>query len=258
MPKIPVMISAADEVQYFIDYISNNIADYKLNSITGGNMGDIPSIQTSHPLSIEYGNLLSAGPDGNYSSILPAVGVELIDDGEFPTQFLGSGKVSIEITQAMIDEWKALTPSEMIRSEFTISQETITAIQDLLDAKEEDGEKLYALKEEYLQSQTVNISIWSYHYDLTRMLYRVLRSILKRAKHDGSLHGLKNMSIKAQPSLYNYEFGMTMFGAEFTAEFVNTHCDLIIDDSIGTLKSVEESILSPDVKSKPIFVAKGA
>ena len=96
-----------EEVQYFLDFIKNNIAQYRLSEFTNGVMGDVPSINAAHPLAMEFGALLSSSDPDNYSSILPAIGVELLHDKPFEKDTLGRGYKVEEVYHLCSNTWKS-------------------------------------------------------------------------------------------------------------------------------------------------------
>jgi len=253
--KIYFSMFSVDEIRYFADFIEDNIADYELNELSNGHMGDVPNIILSHPLAAEYGALLDATDGDNYTSVLPAIGVELLDDNESEKQLLGQGYKSEEITQAFITQIAAIDMKDRYKQGILMSDTVKDAIQAAKTAKA--GEALWAVTTQYIQNQSVNISMWSNQPELTRLLYLTMKSLLKRAKLDlAQNHSVKNLSISGQTALYNYEFGGTRYGAEFVCTFVNSHKDIIIDSSLLTLTEVEH-YLRKTGKVGPTFVKLG-
>jgi hypothetical protein len=257
MATIPIIEYSVDERSYFLSFIKEHISEYKLSELTGNYMGDVPSIQNAHPLAVEYGNMLSASAEGaeNYTSILPAIGVELTENGEGGQQYLGAGKRSYEITQDYIDEKTAIELKDRFKNGLILSSTNLTNLQAMKTAKGSD--ELWSTKKSYLQDVNLAISIWSDHPDITNILFNVLGDILKRAKHDISSNGVKNMKIQGIGSIYNFEFHKTLYGAEYTINLINSYDQITVDDSIGTISQVDESVVSSETQSKPIFVGKG-
>ena len=239
MAITPVIQQSIDEVDFFINYIKQNIRKYGLHELTNGNMGDIPNIIGAHPLAMEYGNFIGQDKDGNYTSILPAVGVELIDDNDHNQQYMGSGYKTYEITQDWIDAVTAVALKDRFEDGIVLTDTNLAQIQTDKTAKA--SEKLWAKSSTYLMNQNVNISCWSDNWQVTRILYIVLRSLLNKLKHVLSENGAKNAILSGQGAIYNYEFNQTLFGAEFNLRFINFHRDVDVDPSLTTTKSVEES-----------------
>lgn len=244
---------AADEIQYFIDFLTNNIQGYKLNELTSGYCGDIPSIVEGHPLALEYGNLLSSGDADNYTSILPAIGIELLDDTPSQQNTLGNRYKLEEVTQSFVDGVTAISLEDRFNNGIVMGDVVKQSIQDMITAK--SGEPLYSRTNMYMQDQMINISIWSDHGDVTRILYVIVRGLLNRAKRDLSSQGVKNVMIRGQNALYNYEFGKTLFGSEFNVTLINTHKDIEVDTDLVTLNEVEH-YLNETGKAGPDFVTK--
>lgn len=252
---ISIIQQSVDEVDFFIKYISQNIAKYDLHELTNGNMGDIPNIIGSHPLAVEYGNALNADDNGNYSSILPAIGIELIDDNDNGQQLMGSGNKVFEITQDYIDQAGAISLKDRFDSGIVLSDSNLSKLQT---AKTNKGSsELWGTASKYLMNQNVNISCWSDNWQITRVLYVVLRSILHSIKHALSENGAKNASLSGQGAIYNYEFNQTLYGSEFNLRFINWHQDTNVDPSIGTTLQVESSRFGEEGKSKPTFKGIG-
>jgi hypothetical protein len=256
--KIPIVSFNVEEIAYFISFFETHISEYGLHELTNGNCGDIPSIVASHPLSMEYGNILSSQANGesNYTSILPAIGVELLNDSESPQQFMGSANQNIEITQDYISAINNIELKNRFKSGYALTKTNLTNLQT---AKTQKGnEKLWGKKNSYLQDTQIGISIWDTNPQITRILYIIVRDLLKRIKHEISLLGIKNTKIDGIGSLYNFEFDKTWFGAEFTINFKNQHHQIIVDDSVVTIKSVEESVFSSSSDSRvtPVGIGK--
>lgn len=228
---------SVDEVQYFIDFFTNNIQQYRLSEITNDNCPDLPSINGAHPLAMEYGALLSSSDPENYTSFLPAIGVELIDGGEADRKTMGRGYKVEEATSSWINSIKSLSPKDRFKSGIFAADTTINNIDTMKTAK--GSEKLYARSNKYMQNNFINVSVWSFDIDLTRAVFLVTRALLHRTKLDISGQGGKNLSVNEQGALYDFTFGETAFGAEFQVRFINVHKNIEVDDSLDTLKSVE-------------------
>lgn len=243
---------AVEPITYFLNYMENNIADYELHELTNGHMGDKPNFVEAHPLAMEYGALLSAGDPDNYTSILPAVGIELLDDGENEKQLLGQGYRVEEITQAFVTTVAAIAMKDRLKDGILMSDTIKDALQAAITAKA--GEKLWSVTQQYLQTESVNISIWSNNTTVTRLVYNAIKAILKRAKLDlATNYTVRNLSIKGQTALYNYEFGETLFGAEFSLTFMNSFKNIKVDTASTTIKSVEHHLMETG-KAGPTFV----
>jgi hypothetical protein len=251
MSQILFTQSGFDEVQFFINYLTDHIAAYQLSKLTNGISGDVPSINNAHPLAMEYGNLLASGTE-NYTSVLPAIGVELVDDNPDSKQLLGGGWHTVEITQAMLTAYAALTMEQRYLAGIIMSDDTLAALQAAKTAK--GTAALWAAKETYIQEQEVSISIWSNMFRVTRIVYQVVRALMKTAMRDASKIGIKNLRSQGQGALYNYDFAQTLFGAEFKISMVNSISVFIVDASIGTIADVEEYFNDPTGAVGPTFV----
>jgi len=235
---------SVNEVDYFLKFLTDNLPKYKLSELTFGMCADLPSISGAHPLSVEYGNAMNVGENGEFTSILPAIGVELMDDVEPAQQLLGAGQRSFEVTDDYLSSIESLTLRSRFRNGVLMADSVLKGLQA---AKlDKGGEALWGKMDKFLQQQTVAISIWSNHIDVTRNVYLVLRNILKEAKRDLSSQGVKNVNVTGQVALYNFDFGYTLFGAEFNISLLNVHDNISVDSDIGTIKHVDESAIPVD------------
>jgi len=233
---------ALNETNWFINYIKDNIAAYHISELTNGICGDVPSINGAHPLALEYGNMLASTLAGseNYSSILPAIGVEFIDDNEFDRQPLGSGHQSTIITQTFLTQAAAVSLKDRMDQGIIMSKTALDAIQAAKTAK--GTAALYAEFDRYIENRSMNISIWSNNIDITRIVYLVLKALLKRAKRALSTLGVKNLKVDGQGSIYNYDFGTTLFGAEFRLAYIAEQDNIEVDDTISVIGHIEEKL----------------
>jgi hypothetical protein len=227
-------------VSYLTSYIEDKIGKYKLSELTNGHCPDKPSVQDAHPLAIEYGNALSAASNdnANFTSILPAIGVEFIDDGMADRQPMGAGYQAISITQGFLDEIGDIDIYDRIKEGYIFSDTVLASIQAMLTAK--GSEKLYGIQEKYLRNEVCNVSVWSNDARISRHVYVVMRSLLHRLRIPLSKKGVKNLIIKSQGALYNYEFAETLIGYEFTLNYINSQKDVTVNDQILTIKEIEE------------------
>jgi len=250
MAKIPIIVESVNEIDFIIDYIQTKISLYDLNELTGGNMGDTPNIVSAHPLAMEYGNYINSG-DGNYTSILPAIGIELINDDDYSQQFMGSGNRPFEITQDYIDEINGITLGDRFKNGIILSNTNLTGIQTQKTNK--GSEKLWSTKTTYMMNQNVNISCWSNHPQITRILYLALRGILHELKHELFKNKAQNASLGGQCGIYNYEFSETLFGGEFNLRFINNHTNIEVNSDTETINKIDVSKLGVTDKSKSEF-----
>lgn len=253
MANIPIIEQNIDEVYFFINYLTNNISKFNLNELTNGAVGDLPNIIGAHPLAIEYGNMLSS-EDENYTSILPCIGVEMLDDNDGQS-YLGSGPKTFEMSQSYIDNMSAIQLKDRFNNGIVLSDTNLDSIQAAKTAK--GSEKLWVESFKYMMDQNINISIWSDNWDITRIVYVVLRDLMHRLKHELSKNGVKNAQLSGQGALYNYDFNTTLFGSELNLRFINNHRTVDVDSSIVTISKVNESKEGVTGVSKPEFKGIG-
>ena len=230
--------TAISETEYTMKYIKDNIAAYKLNEITNGRCPDAPGIHEAYPLTLEYGASLDSDGD-NYTTLLPAIGVELIPDNEGTPQTLGRKQSVFEINQAFIDELTAIPIRDRILTGNPVADSTLQEIQDALDAAIAADDKLYANKTVDLHNQSLTVSIWTDDITVKNLLYKTVRAILKRMRFVVSALGVKNMAVNGTDGFYNFDFDKTLYGAEFNVTWIQNVTNITIDPNVKTLKDLE-------------------
>lgn len=224
-------------INFFVDHISTELRKYGLSKMTAGYVGDSFNVTSMHPLAMELGALLGAGEEGNYSSPLPAIGVEMINDAE-DRQLLGRGTAVVEITQAQITAWAAMTQKQRIAAGVYLSDTAVASLQAMKTAK--GTAPLYARITRHMKRLTMNVSAWSDNRDVTHLLYSTLDGIFMGATDALSAIGVKNLSVGATGGIYNYEFGKTLYGVEFDLQMTNMVVAAEVDTSLVNVDEVEE------------------
>jgi hypothetical protein len=202
---------------------------------------------------MEAGASLGADGDGNYTSPLPAIGVEALDDveGSGRNRFLGGGAGECEITQDMVTAWTALTEEQRMADGIIVTATVLTALQAMLTAS--GGEPIHAGLQKHLFETTINVSLWAHEWEVARTVYNILKGLLLRAEFERFVaHG----RVSGQMGLYNFEFGRILFGAEFTMTGTKMIQLLKVDDSVAKVTAIEE-VWPENRKMDPIHPGLG-
>lgn len=240
---IPIVRNAVDEVDFIIDFFKANFAGYDPRGLTNNNGPTTPSISDVHPLANEYGGAVSGEPT-DFSSYLPAIGVELLEDREDEKQFLGiANKRDVEVDQTFIDAVRAVPIEQRLREGNLISDGQLDKLETELVAS--GNPSLFGQQDKHIDAITVLVSIWSDNLSIARVYYKIVKSLIKRLKREFSSRGAKNMHSNAQNSMYNYDFDSTLYGAEITVTFVQAFVNIQIDTSVGPIdgSKVEEEAI---------------
>lgn len=246
--------SSIDETQYVIDYLTQEIPKYKFGELTNNRYGDIPNIYDSHPIALEYGNLMDSltGEGESFTSILPAIGVEMIPDNLFSKQPLGRMKPSgVEVDQEFIDELKALPMKERINTGWKIPDSTIDELQNALDDKTKLNPplKLLGTRALDIHTQSVTVSIWSPTSQTKKLIYNIVRSVLKRMRFELAKQSVKDVKMETNFSMYNYDFDRTLFGSEIKVSWLHAIQDIEVNTDLLTIKDVEDYLVGPNLNT---------
>jgi len=238
--------TAIDETKYVMDYLEDKIPEYNFSELTNGRYGDKPGIYEAHPIALEYGNLIE-NVDGSesYSSIFPAIGVELVPDNESQKQNLGRQASGFEVDQDYIDSLSTVDLRYRLDSNLKISDKTISGIQDAYDSKIDEGKKMFAVQTLDMHDQSLTISIWADDITVRKLMYNIVRSIFKRMRFDLSKLGVKNFEMSTNFALYNYDFARTLFGSEIKINWIQPVINTIIDTELNEIKDVELYLKGP-------------
>jgi len=243
---------------FIIDFIKANIPDYRLDKISNGNAPEVPNITDVHPLVLEVANMGVNG-DNQYDSILPAISIESTITSVEELRVLGSG--SYDIFKVDQDFINCLIPTdysgtdkmqERLRRGLIITDEMVTEIQTLYDAKKLEGKDLWFKKYEKSVKEVLNISLWTDNSTIRDILLMIVDSLIERSRTSikEELAPNRNFSPKGiklewQAGLYNLEtYGRIFYGAEGNLNFLNSFSTIIIDETINDTKieGIEETI----------------
>ncbi len=219
---------AIDEIAFTIKYLKDAYGQIPLDKLSGNKIKKVPDIIGAHPL------VVVRSGDGINSSILPIVGVESVSArpedigiGVYPTE-------SAPVTQSLIDAWRGVPDEEKL-----FLQSDIDAIESEMILREQTGGHLYVKTHSLLEDVTMQISVWSADYEVTRLLKRVMRTILIEMYRILHSRGAKPGQYEMMPNLYNFEFGETLFGFEVTIPMMYRTINYIIDTGENVIKGVE-------------------
>jgi hypothetical protein len=230
--QIPFRIKNIGEVDFLINYFEANIGNFDLPGLSNNFIDSVPSIGEAHPLSLLFESEINSEGEA-YTGMLPAIGVELINDSEHDRQNMGETEAISIVDQSFIDE--ADVPiKERLEKGIIISDKNIQNIKDIIATQ-----KLYALKNMKLFDQELNISIWSTHISVTKVLYDCFMSMTQMAKKQFKKSGAKQIVLNGSGSLYNYDFSQTLYGREIKMRFVQHVRDYVADDSVSQIGQID-------------------
>lgn len=209
-----------DETEFFLQLLREYFGKLDMDSLANNLISKIPQIKIGNPLADIFGDLIASNGEADFTSSLPAIGVECQDDMPHK-DFLGRGEGVEIITQDFIDYCKTIALRDRVKYGEFISDEQIEALQTALDLYTAAGLDYKAVYWDALLSQQIQISVWADNPRITEILYKAVRLILNRAKILLSKNKVLNFNWKAQRGVYNYDTGRNLYGAEFNINFIN-------------------------------------
>ena len=224
---------------YFVDKIESLLPDYDLSGMSNGTLPSLPNIGLSNPIAMLFASEIN-GEEAD-CSILPYIGVELLNETERDQgNTLGSGFGTLQITQSILNNIKAMPIKQRFAIGDYISDNQITELESILDVEVGDPEvNLYATKNSRYFDIDLSISIWCSSKQHVRLLSDVVRSCIQLSKEDLTKKGVKNIIISKSNSLYNFDFSQTLYGSEIKLRYLNYVTDYLVDEDIKKVKRIE-------------------
>jgi len=241
---------AIDEIAFTIKYLKEAFAQIPLEELSGKKIKRVPDVIGAHPL------VVVRSGDGVNPSILPIIGVESVSArpediafGVYPTE-------SSPVTPELLEDWRNVPEGERL---FLLSD--IAAIEQEMQTRALAGNALYVKTHSLIEDVTMQISAWSADYEVTRLLKRVMRTILIEMYRGLHGRGAKPGLYEMMPNLYNFEFSETLFGFEVTIPLMYRIINYIIDTGENRINGVElawynEQTMAFDagIKWKPLHI----
>lgn len=257
---------------FLIDFIKSNISDYRLSEITNGNAPEVPNVTDVHPLALEVANM-DQSRGNEYDSILPAITVESTIANTDELRVLGSQKPDIcVVDQKFLNQINLANYSgsdkqlERYKRGLLLTDSMVQEIQDLYDAAESDGKKLYFYLYKKNIQEMLNISLWADNKTVRDILLIIVDSLIERARMSKKecLSPARNFSPRGikldwNTGYYNLEtYGRIFFGAEGNLTFMNAISTVVIDETVSDteIKGILEKIETLKQTGNK-FVAKG-
>lgn len=231
-----VVFFGADPLETFMNNMEAAFPAYDMSGLTNGQVQNVPSINAAHPLAMELG-AQEAAQDGNYTSPLPAVGVEMLDDQQDTPNLLGGGAGVGRLTQEKLDELVAMTLEERYENGVIASDAVLAELQSVLTAA--GSTTVFIELQRQLFTFTINVSAWTESHRLTRMFYNILKAIISIEAKKRTFG--KKPIIQGQQGLYSFDFGRDLFGAEFSIRGTSLLTMWKVDSSVTPITNIEES-----------------
>ena len=243
-----------DEEFFVQSFLRNAINAYNIESITNGVIKNNLAIIGMHPIAAlrsgateaENGFLaVKGGMDGK----LPIIGVEQMTTGPHEQTPLGvSEKRKYTLDAKFLDDLEAMPFPEKI---FPV--DLIPHLRAELEkrCKNEDGtdkdpgeiDPILVSANAIIKRSGVHIHAWAATADSKRYLKRVIESSIIEFYRAIQKFGAKPEPYTMEPGQYNFEFGETLHGVEFTLPFILQNMNYLIDLDIQVIKNFDIGIL---------------
>lgn len=209
-----------DETEYFINLLTQYFKMMDIDELTNELVGKIPNIKNVHPLSDVFGDFLSSQGESDFTSTLPAIGVEAQTE-KIAKEFLGRGQKTITIDKEFIDYLCSIKLRDRVRCGEFISKSNLKKIKDTYELYQAQGIEYRGVANEYLVEQHMQISVWADHPRVMDTLFKAVRDVLLKSKTFMAKQKIINFDFDGERGIYNYDTGRILYGGEFSIEFVN-------------------------------------
>lgn len=209
-----------DETEFFFKLLTEYFSNLDTDEFTNNLIAKVPQIKIGNPLADIFGDLIANGGEVDFTSSLPAIGIECQDDAPYK-EYLGRNESVIVITQDFIDYLKNFKLGERIKYGEIISDNQLEKLQNTFNDYQSKSIPYKAICWDSLLSQKIQISVWADNPRITEIVYKMVRLILNRAKTLLSKQKILNFNWTAQRGVYNYDTGRNLYGSEFDITFIN-------------------------------------
>lgn len=202
-------------------------------------ISDTPRVTNVHPITVAIDQVYNQN-NNDFSGLLPAVSVELIEDADYQKESLGYNTRSYEVTSDKLTELESIALKDRTLLGEIVPTTSIDKMKTIQQANEAAGGYYIGTSNSSLLSQRVQISVWADSGTVRNILHKVTRALLYRVKRY-LINKVKNMNIVGVANLYNLETGRTLYGSEFTVSFINYQnlVEMPDVDGLNTITDVE-------------------
>jgi hypothetical protein len=218
---------AIDETLLTIKFFKNNLKYMHLKELSNGQIQDVPPVIGAHPLAV-------VNNESSLLSKLPMIGIEPITTIPEEIQIGVHPSDGFRVNQEWIDKLKNIPTDEKMFPDSLLEN-----IQIIFDKRTTDGRNLYVHANSVIEEGGVQISLWSASYEQTRILRKVIKSLLIEFYRGIQKYGVKPSKYTLEPMLYSWsEAGDALYGSEFTLPFMTRNMNYIIDIELQEIKNV--------------------
>lgn len=244
MPTNGILINfpAIDEVIFTQKFLSNNLKFMHLKDLSNGQIENVPPVIGAHPLAV-------IGDDKNNLAKLPMIGVEQTTGVPEEIQLGLHQSKKYAMTQEWLDKLGRIPTDERM-----FPQSLLDNIQRIYSDRKVNDVPLYLHANSVIEETGVQISAWTADYEQTRILKKVMKSLMIEFYRGIKAYGVHPLKYTLEPSLYSWTAGELLFGAEITLPFMMRNMNYIIDVDLQEIKGVDVGIFgSEDGKSLLFF-----
>lgn len=260
MALVPIHEFCADLETIMISKLETVLEEYDLSQLTNENMNDKVEVLEAHPIA----RIGGMKPDQiDLSTLLPAIGVVMMSEDPAQRNVLGVGHASnVGLSKdKFTNVYKSQTTKERWRGGLLVSDTHIDEI-DQYFINNPDEEELPHEEKKLIRNTQAKISIWTHHPTITRILRHITRAVIIDLHRELGEVGFKILNFGGVGNLYNYEFGMTLYGFDWNITMFNVVANRKIDTEVIRIKEIEEAVttLDPaldDEDSNPSFGVLG-
>jgi len=224
-----------DTPGWFIDQIQQALGDRDLRSLTNERIEAI-KVSSEHPLVQLTGSILQNN-EPDHAGLIPSISVIEQPENEESTT-IGDG---IQVYRSI-----SLAHMEMIKTTYADLAErqkegliTDNQINKVILAIEQRATEygvepstieLKAEVEAYWLRESIYVSLWTHHTNERNLLGKLLRSVVYKMRKSMRGRGLRDISIRTDKGLVNFNFGRLLHGKETEITFLNRMINISVTD----------------------------
>ncbi len=240
--QILINYQILDEVLFPQKFLKSALPFFNLEKLSNGHIRNVPTIIGAHPLAVLRGAEIKGESSRSIiDSKLPLIGVEQL---QVKPQAITLGvheTKQYEVNENYLDMLENTPIDERV-----FPQELLDNLRSVYEQRIANDNKLFIQAHSIIKSTGTHISIWTASFESTRLLKKVIESLVIEFYRKIQEFGIKPEEYTLQPALYNFDIGEILFGAEFSLPFMIRNMNYLIDLSLEEVAEFEIGfILSP-------------
>lgn len=243
--SIIINMQYIDEIIFPIKFFRAALSAYKLDEISNDHIPKEVPIIAAHPLAV-----LRGGDD--IESKLPMIGIEQMRTSPHNPLVLGVNQTKLyDLTieflaklESVPKDERAFPGSLLENLKQLYKERNFNENGSLLP--EEERKPMYVSANSIIKSTGTKISLWTAEIEATRILKKVFESALIEFYRSVQKYKVKPEPYVLEPNLYNFDYGQTLYGCEFSVPYNIMNMNYIINIDVDIIKNFDIGVFDSD------------